>query len=90
MTARPARIDLLATFTCWDIAELVDAFAGEYYHDCHVWYCVQHAPHTCAVCYRRCCSTHCGFTFEDGPVCPDCTQPSSPDSEPTVSEPSSP
>lgn len=88
--ARPARVDLLATFTCLDIAELVDAFAGDYYHECYVWFCTTHASHYCSHCSRRCCAAHVDFTLDADPLCPDCTQPSSPDSEPTASEPSSP
>lgn len=88
--SRAARVDLLARLTCLDIAELADAFAGDFYHECHVWFCTQHAALYCSVCARRCCPAHCGFTFDEGPICPDCTQPSSPDSEPSASEPSSP
>jgi hypothetical protein len=88
--ARVARLDLLATFTCVDIAELVDAFAGDYYHDCYVWFCTTHAPFYCSVCLRRCCPAHCGFTIDNGPLCPDCTQPSSPDSELSASDAPSP
>lgn len=87
--ARPARVDLLTTFTCLDIAELVDAFAGDFYLDCHVWFCTNHAPLYCSVCYRRCCPAHCAFTFDEGPVCPDCTLPSSQESDSTASAPAS-
>lgn len=87
--ARAARLDLLTDLACADIAELVDAFAGDYYHDCLVWFCNNHAPFHCSVCYRRCCSTHCAFTLDRDPVCPDCTLPSSQESDFTASEPAS-